>query len=98
LTGHYKKNYKISLSEVKPSEKTPPSMPMYYVYVLKINEKFYIGYTEDLRRRFKEHCKKGMVELIYYESYKYKSFATKREKKLKHYGSAWRALKQRILA
>ena len=73
-------------------------MPMYYVYVLTINGEFYIGYTEDLRRRFRQHKIRGEVELLYYESYKNKKSATNREKKLKHYGSAWRALKQRILA
>lgn len=73
-------------------------MLMYYVYVLKINREYYIGYTEDLRRRFLEHCKKGEVELIYYESYKVKKLAINREKKLKNYGSAWRALRQRISA
>jgi len=73
-------------------------MHMYYVYILKINKKFYIGYTEDLCRRFKEHCKKGEAELIYYESYRYKNLATKREKQLKYYGSAWRALRNRIIA
>jgi predicted GIY-YIG superfamily endonuclease len=71
---------------------------MYYVYILKINEEFYIGYTEDLQRRFKQHKSKGEVELIYYESYLFKKFATTREKKLKNYGSAWRALKKRITA
>jgi len=29
---------------------------MYYVYILKNNKNlFYIGYTSDLKRRFKEH-------------------------------------------
>lgn len=73
-------------------------MPMYYVYILKINNEFYIGYTEDLQRRFKQHKSKGKVELIYYESYSLKKLATTREKKLKHYGSAWRALRKRIIA
>jgi len=71
---------------------------MYYVYVLKINNEFYIGYTGDLRRRVKQHSPKGEVELIYYESYLVKKSATTRERKLKHYGSAWRALKDRITA
>lgn len=73
-------------------------MLMYYVYVLKINNEFYIGYTEDLQRRIKQHRSKGNIELIYYEAYLSKQLATKREKKLKHYGSAWRALKKRITA
>jgi predicted GIY-YIG superfamily endonuclease len=73
-------------------------MLMYYTYVLKINNEFYIGYTDDLRRRVKQHRAKGEVELVYYEAYLYKKSATTREKKLKHYGSAWRALKKRITA
>lgn len=73
-------------------------MPMYYVYILNINSKSYIGCTEDLRRRFKEHKSKGDVELVYYEAYSFKKLATQREKKLKDYGSAWRALKKRITA
>jgi len=69
---------------------------MYYVYVIKLNNEFYIGYTEDLKRRFKQHTTKGNVILIYYEAYLLKKSATQREKKLKYYGSAWRTLKERI--
>ena len=68
------------------------------VYVLKINNEFYMGYTEDLRRRIRQHKLKGDVVLVYYESYSTKKLATLREKKLKNYGSAWRALKKRIIA
>ena len=78
--------------------RTPPSMPMYYVYVLKNNNEFYIGYTEDLQRKFKQHKSEGKTELLYYEAYLLKKSATNREKKLKNYGSAWRALKKRITA
>ena len=73
-------------------------MLMYYVYILKINNKFYIGYTEDLQRRVKQHKVKGEVRLIYYEAYLSKKPAINREKKLKNYGSAWRALRKRITA
>lgn len=73
-------------------------MHMYYVYILKINNEFYIGFTEDLRRRVKQHKSEGRVELVYYESYLTKKLATTREKKLKNYGSAWRALRKRITA
>ena len=76
----------------------PALYAMYYVYILKINNEFYIGYTEDLKRRFKEHSKDGTINLIYYEAYLNKNPATRREKKLKHYGSAWRALRKRITA
>jgi putative endonuclease len=73
-------------------------MLMYYVYVLKNNNEFYIGYTEDLIRRLKQHNSGRGNNLVYYEAYVSKKQATQRENKLKYYGSAWRALKQRILA
>jgi predicted GIY-YIG superfamily endonuclease len=73
---------------------------MYYVYILKreINNGLCIGYTEDLKRRIKQHKYKGDCRLIYYEAYFKKETARSRERKLKHYGSAWRALKERITA
>lgn len=75
----------------------PPSM--YYTYVLKRqNNDWYIGYTNDLRRRLAEHQNKWECELIYYEAYQSMKVARERERKLKHYGSAWRALKKRIIA
>lgn len=70
---------------------------MYYVYVLKRNNKFYIGSTKDLRTRFDEHklidinCK-----LLYYEACVVKKLATARELSLKQYGSAWTGLKKRL--
>jgi len=73
---------------------------MYYVYVLlnKENRKLYIGYTSDLKRRFRQHKRNFPKDiLIYYEAYLNKKYAIKREQKLKYYGSAWRALKKRIL-
>ena len=73
-------------------------MLMYYVYILKINNEFYIGYTEDLQKRVKQHKVEGHIGLVYYESYQYKKLATSREKKLKYYGSAWHALRKRIIA
>lgn len=73
---------------------------MYYVYVLKNkNEELYVGYTKDLRQRVKQHkIKKINFQLIYYESYLTEKLARSRERKLKYYGSAWRALKERIIA
>lgn len=75
-------------------------MSMYYIYILRRgrNNKFYIGYTENLRRRIKEHQKEGTLKLIYYEAYQSEEIARRREKRLKYYGSAWRALKKRITA
>lgn len=65
----------------------------YYTYVLlsKKDNKFYTGFTTDLKRRFEEHCK-GYVEstkdrkplkLIYYEACLSQKDATHREKYLK---------------
>ncbi len=73
---------------------------MYYVYILKWkrNNKFYIGYTNDLKRRIKEHQKEDNFRMIYYEAYQSEKIARVRERKLKYYGSAWRALKKRITA
>ncbi len=71
---------------------------MYYVYILKNkdNASLYIGYTKDLKQRLRQHQSTKNVELIYYEAYTSEKDAKEREKKLKHYGSAWRGLKQRL--
>jgi len=74
---------------------------MHYVYVLKGKKAdFYIGYTNDLERRFLEHQKEDNYywKLIYYEAYSSEKPARGRERRLKYYGSAWRALKARISA
>jgi len=80
---------------------------MFYVYFLKNKiGKVYVGYTKDLRRRFKEHnskqgCKytrhKGPFELIYYESYKSEEDAKRREDALKLHKKAYAQLKTRII-
>ena len=68
---------------------------MYYTYVLRSekDDKFYIGFTKDLKQRFNEH-EKGMVEstknrrplnLIYYEACLNQNDAIKREKYFKTY-------------
>ena len=74
---------------------------MFYVYVLQ-NERrdqIYIGYTEDLRRRYGEHQQlqrhKGW-KLIYYEAFLNQKDAMQRERKLKSYGAALSGLKKRI--
>ncbi len=72
---------------------------MHYIYVLKKERKeWYIGYTNNLKRRFSEHQKEWPCELVYYEAYRSEKAARQRERKLKHYGSAWRALRKRIIA
>jgi len=66
---------------------------MFYVYILKskLDNKFYTGFTGNLKQRFKDH-KNGSVEstknrrpleLIYYEAYNEKELALNREKFLK---------------
>ncbi len=68
---------------------------MLYTYVLQSekDDKFYVGFTKDLKLRFEKH-NKGLVEstknripfrLIYYEACLDQNDATKREKYLKSY-------------
>ena len=70
---------------------------MYYVYLLKNHTKggIYIGYTDDLKRRLKEHQSKH-PELVYYEAYKSEKDARMREMRLKQHGQTKRRLKERI--
>ncbi len=60
---------------------------MYYVYLIKNSktDKTYIGSTNDLKRRIREHRNKE-PDLIYYEAYKNETDAREREKKLKQRG------------
>jgi putative endonuclease len=62
---------------------------MYYVYILKSQkiDWIYIGYTENIERRFVEH-QQGLsiatkpyapFELVFYEAYKAKADAKRRE-------------------
>lgn len=79
---------------------------MYYTYVLKslFDGSLYIGYTEDLRKRLKEHNRgktksikhKIPFELIYYEAYKNKTDARKRELELKNKGYSKEQLLKRL--
>jgi putative endonuclease len=79
---------------------------MFYVYLLQSDEDngFYIGYTSDLKLRFIQHkegqvestCHRRPLKLIYYESYKNKNQAEKREANLKQFGSAYTALLKRL--
>ncbi len=69
---------------------------MYYVYIIKSTKKdyHYIGYTEDLIIRIKEHNQgktksiKHLIpfELVYYEAYTTRTLARKRELALKKSG------------
>jgi putative endonuclease len=80
---------------------------MFYVYLLQEIErkKVYVGYTNDLRRRVKEHqtgtacqtTKSGKWQLVCYESFLAKEDAMMRERKLKHHGTAKNKLFARLV-
>ena len=82
-----------------------PSAIMYFVYILRCKDKkLYIGYSDDLLSRFKEH-ESGMVDstkhrrpltLFYYEAYSNKKLAQERERKLKQFGSSYKGLVKRL--
>ena len=80
---------------------------MFYTYVLKSKKDndFYIGSTNDLKRRIEEH-NSGLVrstkyripfELVYYEAYKSEKDVRKREQNLKLRSRALAQLKKRIV-
>lgn len=78
---------------------------MYYTYVLlsERDNKFYVGFTKDLKRRVHEHNKglvvstkhRGPLKLIYYEACLNELDALSREKYLKS-GYGRRYLNKRI--
>ena len=78
---------------------------MFYTYILKSKKdgKMYTGYTDNLRRRFKEHNngesvytkEKGPFNLIYYEACIEQKDARSRESYLKS-GKGKRYLKSRL--
>ncbi|MFH0889055.1 MAG: GIY-YIG nuclease family protein [Planctomycetota bacterium] len=78
---------------------------MFYTYVIRSSKdgKWYTGYTDDLRKRFKEHNNnkvistkgRGLFELIYYEGCLNKYDAVLREKYLKT-GMGKRYLRNRL--
>ncbi len=79
---------------------------MFYVYILKssLDDKLYIGYTNDLKRRFSEHNSglntstkhRRPFELVYYEAYKSKIDAMERERKLKQFKNSYTELCKRM--
>jgi putative endonuclease len=85
-----------------------PALPKdwYCVYLLSSNKTpwIYIGCTNDLKKRLQEHndgkvfsTKKMLpIDLIYFEAYKSKEAAYKREKNLKAFGSGLTRLKSRL--
>jgi len=73
---------------------------MFYVYVLQSqkDQNLYIGYTKNLRKRVRQH-EQGRVKstkrrvplkLVYYEAYRIREDATKREYELKK--GKWREI------
>ena len=78
----------------------------HYVYILKstVVDKVYIGYTTDIKRRFKEHNdgysqftkKYKPWRLVYCEYYSSGKDARNREKQLKRFAKAYSQLKRRI--
>lgn len=80
---------------------------MFYVYILvsQINKtKIYIGSTNNLIKRFKEHNDGKVFStkthkpwfLIYYEAYNQEKLARIREQRLKNHGNALQELKKKI--
>lgn len=79
---------------------------MYYLYVLKSckNNNLYIGSTNNLQKRLREHnsglCfytkSRRPYKLIYYEAYRSEKDARKRESNLKLRSKAFAQLKKRI--
>jgi len=77
------------------------------MYILKSKKdgNLYIGSTNDLRRRIKEHNKGKVIstslrkplELLYYEAYKSEKDARHREKNLKLRSRALEQLKRRLV-
>ena len=80
-------------------------MSMWYTYILqsKKDDKWYTGYTQDLRKRFSQHNKglstwtkgRGPVTIIYYEACLNEDDARSRELFLKS-GSGKRYVKNRL--
>ncbi len=80
---------------------------MFYVYLIysKSSSQYYIGQTDNLKRRFLEH-KTGKStytsqtkdwELIYYEAFLSRKQAMNRERKLKPRSKAYQELLKRII-
>lgn len=74
---------------------------LYYCYILtnKNRTVLYIGYTEDMNQRLNQHQngkgtsftkKYNAVDLIYFEEFKDKKEAKKREKQLKNWHKEWK--------
>ncbi len=80
---------------------------MFFVYLLQhtVTQELYVGYTNNIKRRIKEHNQRGKKfttqlegewTLIYCEVYRTQADAVDREQKLKHHGSGKRELYKRV--
>ena len=79
---------------------------MHVLYILKSksDNKLYIGVTNNLKRRLKEHQNglsaatkhRGPWELVYCEAYRSKLDALERERKLKGFKNSYKQLTLRI--
>jgi len=80
-------------------EDLPAPLQAFYIYIIRCdNNSFYIGQTEDIKKRWKEHCENKVswtkkykpIEIIHYEEYKTREEAVKRKKNLKTgFGRKW---------
>jgi putative endonuclease len=82
-------------------EKIRSGMKTYYVYIItnKPNGTLYIGFTDDLNRRIREHksgvCKGfaykyNLAQLVYFEEYQSSSQAFIRERQMKKWKREWK--------
>ncbi len=79
---------------------------MYYVYLLKSQKdnKYYIDYTSDLKKRFNGHNSgsnkstkhRKPFKLLYYEAYESKKLTMQRERRLKQFKNAYKELIKRV--
>src|SRR3989338_6826258 len=84
-------------SDVSCKAEFDPTPSMHYVYVLRNkNIELYYGYTNNLERRIEEHNQHADWEIVYFEAYKSEIDARRREKRLKFYAQALKALKERL--
>lgn len=76
-------------------------MSSFYVYILtnKNNTVLYVGFTENLKSRLKQHKGKGnrgftgkynLDKLVYFEKTRYANNAIQREKQIKHWNRQWK--------
>ncbi|HOJ16779.1 MAG TPA: GIY-YIG nuclease family protein [Caldisericia bacterium] len=60
-----------------------------FTWLENIKGDIYIGWAQDLKRRYNEHKEKdNKWQLVYYEAYISKEDAQLRERQLKQYGSS----------